>query len=669
MLMVLAAACGETIVKTIEVPGETIVKTIEVPGETIVKTIEVPGETVVKTIEVPGETIVKTIEVAGETVVVTKEVIKEVTVPGETVVVEKEVVKVVAGPERVVIKDVPKGYVIDPTNGKVYTAPAYGGTLHYALDRVPPNADQSIGGLGAGYAISGVVEKLGLANWGIDRSVNPLDNEFLAESHYQGNLAERWSNPDPLTYIFHIRQDVNWHDKAPMNGRALTADDVVFNFHRYTGMGSGFTEPSAASSQLLQLKYESIEAVGNSVVFKLTEPRFDALSLFLDDATAYINAPEVIKEHGNVADWRNLVGTGPFQLVDWIEGDSLTWEKNVDYWKNDEKYPENRLPYIDTLKAFLIMEPATYIAALRAGKIDYMAHNASTMLKTVDQALSLMRTNPEINSFPYYFRANNAYVFNTTQPPFDQVNVRKAMQMALDLDTINKTYFSGFADVTPQTIIGTVQKGYGVPFEDWSEDVKAGYTYNPAGAEALLDTAGYPRGADGIRFTTAMDLNSADSAALEYAVIAIDFWRKIGVDVDIKSWDAAAFRDRARKELYEGMSPFIGATPYNPLVPLAWQYTGNLNNRGGWSNATYDALVDEARKATSVAELQSASTQAAMMVTENHWYISSPLAPWYNFSQPWVQGFNGDWYSGMWQKNSVYARLWIDQNLKESMGR
>jgi len=645
MLLMLVAACGGT--KTIEVPGET--KTIEVPGETVVVTKEV----------------IKEVLVPGETVVVTKEVIKEV--PGETVVVENEVVKVVAGPERIVTKEVPAGYIIDPTNGKVYTAPAYGGTLYYALDRVPPNADQSVGGNGAGYAVSGVVEKLGLANWGIDRSVNALNNEYLAESHLTGNLAERWSNPDPLTYIFHIRQDVNWHNKAPMNGRALTAEDVVFNFHRYTGTGSGFTEPSAASSQLLQLKYESIEAVGNSMVIKLTEPRFDALPLFLDDASAYINAPEVIKEHGNVVDWRNLVGTGPFQLVDWIEGDSLTWERNVDYWKNDEKYPENQLPYIDRLKALLIMDSATYTAALRAGKIDYMGHNASTMLKTVDEALSLMKTNPEINSYPYTFRANNAYVFNTTQAPFDQVNVRKAMQMALDLDTINNTYWSGFADTTPQTVIGTVQKGYGVPFEDWSEDVKAGYTYNPAGAEALLDTAGYPRGSDGIRFTTTVDLNAADAQALEYAVITNGYFAEIGVDVKIESWDGAVHRDRARGQLYGGMTPFISSVPYPPLVPLAWQYTGDLQNRGGWSDATYDALVDEARKATSVAELQSATTQAAMMVAENHWYIASPIAPWYNFSQPWVQGFDGDFFFGGWQKNSLFARLWIDQNLKESM--
>ena len=60
--------------------------------------------------------------------------------------------------------------------------------------------------------------------------------------------------------------------------------------------------------------------------------------------------PEVIEEHGDVTDWRNLVGTGPFELTDWTEGSSITYSKNPGYWGYDEKYPENRLPYVDTLR-------------------------------------------------------------------------------------------------------------------------------------------------------------------------------------------------------------------------------------------------------------------------------------------------------------------------------
>ena len=67
------------------------------------------------------------------------------------------------------------------------------------------------------------------------------------------------------------------------------------------------------------------------------------------------------------------------------------------------------------------------------------------------------------------------------------------MQMALDLETINETYFDGFARSTPMGLVGDV-KGFYVPFEEWPEEVKNTYRYDPEGAEALLDAAGYARG-------------------------------------------------------------------------------------------------------------------------------------------------------------------------------
>ena len=68
--------------------------------------------------------------------------------------------------------------------------------------------------------------------------------------------------------------------------------------------------------------------------------------------TGTILPPEVIKQQGDVKDWRNLVGTGPYMLTDRVEESSITYEKNPDYWGYDEKYPENRLPYTDKHKDF-----------------------------------------------------------------------------------------------------------------------------------------------------------------------------------------------------------------------------------------------------------------------------------------------------------------------------
>ena len=121
-----------------------------------------------------------------------------------------------------------KKYVTDPTNGIVYTAPEYGGTLTYGASWEPPNSDAMVGGIGAGSAASGVVEKLGIANWGIDRSVNNLANEFLLEDHFAPALAESWDIPDPSTlYLPHpsgrslARQGADERSRADRRGRGV----------------------------------------------------------------------------------------------------------------------------------------------------------------------------------------------------------------------------------------------------------------------------------------------------------------------------------------------------------------------------------------------------------------------------------------------------------------
>ena len=124
-----------------------------------------------------------------------------------------------------------------------------------------------------------------------------------------GHLAESWEiSPDRLTYTFHIRKGVRWHNKPPMNGRELTADDVVYNFHRYFGnelTGSPFSEAEPTPYTLAQLPVESITATDKwTVVFKLNAPNLSALMAILQNNVAYIYPPEVIEEHGDVKDWR-----------------------------------------------------------------------------------------------------------------------------------------------------------------------------------------------------------------------------------------------------------------------------------------------------------------------------------------------------------------------------
>ena len=344
-----------------------------------------------------------------------------------------------------------KEMVRDPSTGEMVTAPEYGGTLTQATASNVKVFDTFLAW--PPYNVSRVVvEKLGSVDWAIDRDEYPIKGGYILPLHViEGALAESWEQLDPLTYIFHIREGVHWHKKAPMNGRELTAEDVEYNFHRYLGLGSGFTEPAPLAGELGNVQFESITAADEyAVVFKLKEPYLRTPILIQDSYTLFMQPPEVIEQHGDVTDWRNVVGTGPFELTDFVDGSSLTYIKNPDYWGFDEKFPENRLPYVDEFRVLVMPEEATRVAALRSGRIDYTGyHSAGGQIRSIDVAESLRRTNPELVLNEYSERADNGFIFNVSKPPFDDIRVRKAMTMAVDHETIKNTYFKGFGDTTP----------------------------------------------------------------------------------------------------------------------------------------------------------------------------------------------------------------------------
>ena len=557
-----------------------------------------------------------------------------------------------------------KEMVMDPTTGKMVTAPEYGGTFTHATKGDYPVADTWFQH-GPGILLAPVVEKLGIADWAIPRDQNSLTSTGVVLGiPLRGQLAESWEQPDPLTLIFHIRQGVHWHDKAPMNGRELDASDIEYNLHRVTALGSGFTEPSPTGS-IKGLPIESIAATDKwTVVVKLKEPSLAALMWLAIGQTGTILPPEVIKQQGDVRDWRNLVGTGPYMLTDRVEESSATYEKNPDYWGYDEKYPENRLPYTDSIRLLVMPETATILAALRSRQLDYTGAIGASSITSLDQADSLKRTNPEIVQWPVFGRSETALGFDAVNPPFDDLRVRKAMQMAIDPETMNNAYFKGLGVATPH---GWVRRpGYNIPFAEWPEEVKKGYMYDPEGAEALLDAAGYPRGSDGIRFKTKMthyqpvDINPMQAE--------VEYWREIGVDVEIEVVDAPTLVDRIKNHTYEGMITSNLAVDWCPPCAVDQSYSTSPWNRPGIKDSVFDAMADAADAAATLEEQQRLVGEADMYVIERHWYLWGPMAPFILAHQPWVKGYNGEFDLGAVNYGLIYARLWIDRAMKEEMG-
>ena len=353
-----------------------------------------------------------------------------------------------------------------------------------------------------------------------------------------------------------------------------------------------------------------------------------------------------------------MVGTGPFQLTDYVSGSSYTLDRNPNYWGHDEKYPDNQLPYVDQMRGLWMPEEATRLAALRSGKIDGLHAAGVSQILSVDVAQNLQRDNPEMQVTTFFTRSNNGFALNTHRPPFDDVRVRRAMQMALDLETISNAYYKGQSLWKPQGQVGEGATGYYIPFEEWPEELKGYYTYDPEGAEKLLDEAGYPRGADGRRFKVTTTFR--DVYDLGYTEIATGYWAEIGVDVEIVVVDSPGFAS-ARNEITFDMISATGGQN-NPAAMTGY------SRHAAFASPEWTALADAFHTATTFEEEAKAAVEYDMYILWRHTVVWGPKNPTFQAAQQWVKGWNGEWDLGPAEFFQVLARLWVDQELKAELG-
>ena len=297
-----------------------------------------------------------------------------------------------------------------------------------------------------------------------------------------------------------------------------------------------------------------------------------------------------------VDDANNVIGTGPFIMDEFVSGTSVTLSRNANYWKDDEKYPGNRLPYVDRLVMLMMGDEATRVAALRSRQVDITGEQGIARIKSISTVADLRERNPEMQLFPTVFRSETSLSMKQDGPPFDDIRVRHALQMAIDLEEANDNYFSGFGEWQPMGPLGPSWVGYNNLFDTWPEEIKQYWVYDPEGAERLLDEAGYPRGTDGVRCRTEI-LTNAERSDIGYHEIVAGYWKEIGVEAEINALDNATFAGR-RSELdsWDGMiDQWTVGADYGNLEPL-----GNLRAQrvGGVYDPKYHAMWDEVEAAS-----------------------------------------------------------------------
>ena len=637
-----------------------------------------------------GET--KTIEVPGETVIVEKEVVKEVQVPGETIVVEKEVIKTVEGPERIVVKEVPGvTKVITQTDryanniwGELVEMPQYGGSIAMPLEKDDGSFDPWHSDSLKHHSL--VLEKPFHIDWSLSPGVHDWAMAgYPTASTISEGLAESWEMPDGLTTIFNIREGAKWQNTDPMNGREFDAYDVEFTYHRNLGLGDfAETGPSTKLPYIGNVsQVESVEATDKwTIEVKASEFSFNTFDMlgFYSMGISQMVPPEVIKNNGDMKDWRTMVGTGPFGLSDYVADSHYTYEKNPDYWKHDPRHPELKLslPYVDQVKMYIMPDMTTRLAATRTGKLTWLG---GLSRPTIDQVNSIKRTNPDLVVRSVAGAPPGQPAFRVDRPPFDDINVRVAMQKALNLEEVSRVYYSGYADKNPWGIAAAGATGYVKPFANWSEDTKWKYEYDPAAAEKLLDDAGYPRGADGIRFTTGYDVITPWGSDVDVIQIAVSYWDAIGVNVELNVLsDAGVGWDRMKAMEYDGIT-HCGCRHKN-LDPVN-ALNGRFHSVNGWVgpdgpqgasvygtiDPVFDAYIDETNSSDDRVERGKLFIKADMYHVEQMWSLNyPPVVNALNLHQQWLKGFRGEMGSSedYWWEPIMY--MWVDQDMKTKMG-
>src|SRR6266446_4340456 len=146
------------------------------------------------------------------------------------------------------------------------------------------------------------------------------------------DLAERWEEPDDTTVVFHLRRGVRWHNKPPVNGRELTADDVKFTYDRF------LAEKGNPLRYMLD-PVDRVEVVDRyTVKFVLKEPYVWLLSVLAYPLSMWIIAPEVVQQFGDLKKPESAIGTGPFILERYDPNVKTVFKRNPDYFREGQHY-------------------------------------------------------------------------------------------------------------------------------------------------------------------------------------------------------------------------------------------------------------------------------------------------------------------------------------------
>ncbi|HXI73776.1 MAG TPA: peptide ABC transporter substrate-binding protein [Verrucomicrobiae bacterium] len=396
-------------------------------------------------------------------------------------------------------------------------------------------------------------------------------------------MAERWEiSPDGLVYTFHLRTNLVWS-----TGEPITADDVVYSWIRALN-------PATASDYAGQLYY--LKNAENFNTGKIKDPSLVGVraldpftvraelnhptAFFLDLCafpTLYIVPRQTIEKYGD--HWlmvRPLPSNGPYELVTWRLNDKIRLKKNPRYWDATNTQSE----IIDLLP---VGSAITSLNLYQSGQADVVWDKNLVPVDLLDVLLK----RPDFHTFD--FLATYFVRLNVTHKPFDDPRVRRALALAVDKERIVKKI----------TRAGERTTSHLVPDGTANYSPTTGLDYNPELAKKLLAEAGYPGGKGFPRFNYVFDA-AAGGASQLHENVAIELqqmWRDtLGIEMELRPMEWKTYLGaQAHLDYDTTRSSWVG--DYNdPMTFLGMFTSEDGNNRTGWKNKNYDALIQAANE-------------------------------------------------------------------------
>ena len=539
--------------------------------------------------------------------------------------------------------------------------PQYGGTINIATRVAQLNAltwnqykwqwKFQHDGLFADFLIAGDLE-FGPRGTG-ETNFHALD--WIREKHYRGAMAESWSvEEDPLRLVFNIRPGMYWPQKeGVMQRREVVAEDVAFNFNHMA------SSPRKIPTWWGFIREWKAEGKYKAVAY-LNEWNANLGYRLLWGYYGTVSPPEVLKMNDGEGsdDWRLQTGSGPYKLVNVRLDDVQVYERNAEYWDkeviNGVAYD---LPYNDGIVYNIIPDESAQIAALRTCKIDVLEQFRWQF------AEELRRSAPELILQKRLRQVQTFVALRNDQPPFDDIRVRRAMNLAVDQQEIVQTLLNGDG-VALDHPFSVEWEGYYTALEDLPPQARELFEYHPEKAKELLAQAGYP---DGFEFEITFGTHSPYH--LDLMAMLEAYYQRIGVKVVARAFDYPTFlaKMRASDQTAGYLMDITGSTPFSAIRKsfITDQTWNPAFHSDEWLDQTYFealGLRDKDKRDTMLRDMNHYLLSERVPVV---WLPSNMVyAAWW----PYVKNYWGEMAVGAQSAGPIYARMWIDQELKQRLG-